>query len=155
MADSGFFRMDVVTPRVAEGADPITDAEGRTTGWRRNIYSYPPVGDPAGGAYVTAADLLAFHRALRQGRLLGPELTAAMLTPQVDHEDHPEGKYRLGFGLEFIEAPDGTVKRYWKEGENVGASGILWHRPSDDVTLVVLSNTEDGAWEPVTAFTQL
>jgi CubicO group peptidase (beta-lactamase class C family) len=153
MDDSGFFRMDVVAPRVAEGADPITDDEGHTIGWKRNIYSYPPVGDPAGGAYVTAGDLLSFHRALRQGRLLGPEFTEAMLSPKVDYQDHAEGKYRVGFGMEFIVDPAGTIKRYWKEGENVGASGILWHRPEDDVTLVVLSNTEDGAWDPVTAFT--
>lgn len=154
MAESGFFRMDTVTPRVAEGVDPVVDGEGRVTGWKRNIYSYPPVGDPAGGAHVTAGDLLLFHRALRQGRLLGPELTAAMLSPKVDHSDHEDGRYRIGFGLEFIEAPDGTVKRYWKEGMNVGASGILWHRPQDDVTLVVLSNTEDGAWEPIRTFTR-
>jgi CubicO group peptidase (beta-lactamase class C family) len=153
MADSGFFRMDVVAPRVAEGVDPVTDDDGHTIGWRRNIYSYPPVGDPAGGAHVTAGDLLAFHRALRQGRLLGPELTAAMLSPQVDYREHPEGRYRLGFGLEFVVGPDGTVRRWWKEGVNAGASGILWHRPEDDVTLVVLSNTEDGAWDPVRTFT--
>jgi CubicO group peptidase (beta-lactamase class C family) len=153
MSESGFFRMDVVAPRVAEGVVPITDVEGRTVGWRRNIYSYPPVGDPAGGAYVTAGDLLAFHRALRQGRLLGPELTAAMLSPKEDYRQHPEGLHRTGFGLEFIVGPDGAVRRYWKEGVNVGTSGILWHRPEDDVTLVVLSNTEDGAWDPIKSFT--
>lgn len=52
-------RMDVVEPDVAEGVEAIRDGDGRVTGWRRNIFSYPPVGDPAGGAYTTVGDLTA------------------------------------------------------------------------------------------------
>jgi hypothetical protein len=73
---------DVVEPEVAEGVEPIRDSEGRVVGWRRNVYSYPPIGTPDSGAYVTVADLIAFHRALVSGRLLGRELTAAALTPR-------------------------------------------------------------------------
>ena len=36
----------------------------------------------AGGAYSTARDLLAFDNALREGRLLGPEMTAWVLGGQ-------------------------------------------------------------------------
>jgi CubicO group peptidase (beta-lactamase class C family) len=70
MASSGFFRMDVVEPNVAEGVEPIEDNEGRVIGWRRNIYSYPPIGGPDGGAYVTAEDLLRFHAARSSSRLM-------------------------------------------------------------------------------------
>ena len=83
MADSDFLRMDRVNERMAEGADPIRDEAGAITGWKRNIYSYPPIGSPDGGAHVTAADLDRFMRAVRDGRLLSPELTAAFLAPQV------------------------------------------------------------------------
>jgi CubicO group peptidase (beta-lactamase class C family) len=149
MRDSGFFRMDLVEPDVAEGTDPVVDTEGAVTGWRRNIYSYPPVGSPDGGAHVTAEDLVSFHRALRGGRLLNPGLTAAMLAPKEDCRSMPGGMHRTGFGLEFEVAATGTVTSYWKEGINRGASGILQHHPSSDTTFVVLSNRESGAWEPI------
>ena len=64
MNRSGFFRMDVVEPDVAEGVEAIKDENGGVVGWRRNIYSYPPIGGPDGGAHVTVGDLLRFHRAV-------------------------------------------------------------------------------------------
>ncbi len=83
MASSDFLRMDRVHPNLAEGSDPIRDADGVISGWKKNIYSYPPIGSPDGGAHVTAADLDRFLRALLAGRLLSPELTAAFQKPQV------------------------------------------------------------------------
>jgi CubicO group peptidase (beta-lactamase class C family) len=71
MERAGFFRMDVVEPDVAEGVEPMLDTRGRVVDWRRNIYSYPPIGTPDGGAYATVGDLVAFHRALLEGKLLG------------------------------------------------------------------------------------
>jgi CubicO group peptidase (beta-lactamase class C family) len=149
MSRAGFFRMDIVEPDVAEGVDPILDADGNVTGWRRNIYSYPPIGSPDGGAHVTADDLMRFHAALRNGRLLGPESVEAITTPKVHYRDRPPGEHLTGFGFEFETDADGTVRSMWKEGINVGASGVLRHYPSRDLTVVVLSNMEDGAWEPL------
>ena len=149
MSRAGFFRMDVVEPDVAEGVAPILDADGNITGWHRNIYSYPPIGSPDGGAHVTADDLMRFHAALRGGRLLGPESVEAITTPKVRHRDRPPGEHFMGFGFEFETDADGNVRSMWKEGMNVGASGALRHYPSRDLTVVVLSNMEDGAWEPL------
>ena len=149
MRGAGFFRMDHVVPDVAEGADPFLDAEGTVVGWRRNTYSYPPIGSPDGGAYVTAGDLMAFHQALVGGRLLSQESTIAMLTPKEDHGPRDRGMHRMGFGLEFEVSPEGEVIDYWKEGINKGTSGVLCHWPRQDVTIVVLSNRETGAWEPI------
>lgn len=149
MDRSGFFRMDRIEPDVAEGADPVTDADGTVVGWRRGIYSYPPVGSPDGGAYVTARDLIAFHHALRAGRLLGEELTAAMLEPKEHYRELATGTHRTGYGFEFEVATGGDVTTYWKEGINVGVSAILAHWPGQDVTFSVLSNREDGAWKPI------
>ena len=149
MTHSGFFRMDEVTPDLAEGVDPIIGEDGKIAGWRRNIYSYPPIGSPDGGAHVTAGDLIAFHRALREGRLLGGGSTTAMREPKEDYKPTDDGMHRTGFGFEFEVAPGGRVISYWKEGINKGASGVLSHFPEQDVTYVVLSNLEDGAWEPI------
>jgi CubicO group peptidase (beta-lactamase class C family) len=151
MASSGFFRMDVVEPNVAEGIEPIEDDEGGVIGWRRNIYSYPPIGGPDGGAYVTVDDLLRFHAAVTEGRLLGPALTAELLSPKERHSTKGGRTHMMGFGFEFETDPDGLVHSYWKEGVNVGTSGILRHYPAQGVTVAILAVGEDAAWEPLNA----
>jgi CubicO group peptidase (beta-lactamase class C family) len=126
---------------VAEGWDK--DDAGR---WVSNIYSYPPIGSPDGGAHSTAADLVRFLDAVRGGQLLDAEHTEEFLSPQVEHDE--ETKY--GFGLEFDLEEDGTVRSYYKDGINPGASGIVRHYIEADLDVVVLSNSEDGAWDVVT-----
>jgi CubicO group peptidase (beta-lactamase class C family) len=149
MTRSGFFRMDVVEPDVAEGVEAIEDEDGAIAGWRRNIYSYPPVGGPDGGAYVTVGDLLAFHDALTEGRLLGPELTADMLSPKLSPGD--SATRLTGYGLEFEGDENDIVRCYWKEGVNVGVSGMLRHYPSADLTFALLAVGEEAAWGPIKA----
>ena len=98
---------------------------------------------------MTAPDLIAFHHALRDGRLLGQESTAAMLGPKEHYRELATGSHHTGYGFEFEVGPGGEVTTYWKEGINVGVSAILAHWPRRDVTFVVLSNREDGAWKPI------
>jgi len=95
---------------------------------------------------VTASDLLSFFTALRDGRLLNKEFTEEFFLPQVELDD--ETMY--GFGLEFDMNEDGTVRSYYKDGLNAGASGILRHYVEEDIDVVVLSNSEDGAWDVIT-----
>jgi CubicO group peptidase (beta-lactamase class C family) len=147
MTDSDFLRMDRVIERTAEGADPIRDAGGSVVGWKRNIYSYPPIGSPDGGAHVTAVDLARFLRAMRAGRLLSPELTAAFLAPQVAWRVRDGWTQQFGLGPSF-RVEDGAVVFLEKEGINAGVSGLIRHYPARDLTVVILSNLEEGAWEP-------
>ncbi|MDF9875979.1 serine hydrolase domain-containing protein [Cellulosimicrobium cellulans] len=182
MDRSGFFRMDEAEPDVAEGWEPVREGpedEGPVTGWRQNIYSYPPVGSPDGGAHVTAGDLARFWTAVRGGELLPPDLTRAFLTPQVKHDDGDTDEtdekdapgadraasVHYGFGLEFELLADGSVRSAYKEGINTGSSAMLRHYPdpaaptdatdalppagAPGVTVVVVSNGEAGAWDPV------
>ena len=149
MADSDFLSMDRVNDRLAEGADPIRDEAGAITGWKRNIYSYPPIGSPDGGAHVTAADLDRFMRAVLEGRLLSAELTAAFLAPQVVHSVRDGWVEHYGFGPWFRVDDDGTLVFLEKEGSNAGVSGLVRHYPARDLTVVMLSNLEDGVWEPI------
>ena len=140
MTESGFYDRREAAPRVAEGWD--TDASGA---WFQNIYSYPPIGSPDGGAQVTAADLARFLAAVRGGELLDAEYTEEFFVPQVEHDE--ETMY--GFGLEFDMNEDGTVRSYYKDGVNVGASGIVRHYLDEGLDIVVLSNNEDAAWPVV------
>jgi len=149
MAASDFLRMDRVNERLAEAADPIHDDAGGIVGWRRNIYSYPPIGSPDGGAHVTAADLDRFMRAVRDGRLLSPGLTEAFLAPQVVCEVRDGWTQHFGYGPSFRVDDDGALVFLEKEGINVGASGLVRLYPGRDLTVVMLSNLEKGVWAPI------
>ncbi len=149
MTSSGFFRMDRVNDNVAEGCDPIRESSGTIVAWKKNIYSYPPVGSPDGGAHVTVADLDRFLRAVRAGDLLSPELTSAFLTPQVVHSTIDDWTEMYGYGLWFYVDSANKVVCYEKEGINAGVSGMIRHFPEQDITITLLSNMEDGAWDPI------
>lgn len=140
MSDSGFYDRREAAPRVAEGWDQ--DGDGT---WFQNIYSYPPIGSPSDGAQVTAADLVRFLQAVRNGELLDAEYTEEFFVPQVEHDE--ETMY--GFGLEFDMNEDGSVRSYYKDGVTVGASGIVRHYVEEGLDVVVLSNNEDAAWPVV------
>jgi CubicO group peptidase (beta-lactamase class C family) len=143
MADSGFYDRRDAAPRVAEGWDQV---DGR---WVENIYSYPPIGSPDGGAHVTASDLVRFIQAVRGGELLDAEFTEEFFVPQVEHigtSSLAAEATWYGFGLEFDMNEDGSVRSYYKEGINFGASGIIRHYLEPGLDIAVLSNSEDGAW---------
>jgi CubicO group peptidase (beta-lactamase class C family) len=149
MSDSDFLRMDRVNERMAEGADPIRDDAGSIVGWKRNIYSYPPIGSPDGGAHVTAADLDRFLRAVKDGRLLSPGQTAAFLAPHVVWRARDGWTQQFGYGPWFRVDDDGAVVFLEKEGINPGVSGLVRHYPARDLTVAMLSNLEEGVWDPI------
>nr|WP_294695106.1 serine hydrolase domain-containing protein [uncultured Friedmanniella sp.] len=134
MTGAGFFDRRDAVPRVAEGWDLVDET------WRSNIFSYPPIGSPDGGAHASAKDLLIFLDAVRGGRLLTPKLTEMFLTPQVARDD----QVHFGFGLEFRRST------LYKEGSNAGVSALLTRYDNADVDAVVLSNADGAAW-PVMA----
>jgi CubicO group peptidase (beta-lactamase class C family) len=148
MRDSGFFSMDRVTENVAEGCDPQRDEHGHITGWTKNIYSYPPIGSPDGGAHVTARDLDRFLRQVQAGTLLSPSSVRDFFTPRVLHDTHEGWRRMYGYGIEFAVEDDDHILFAEKEGMNAGVSGVIRHYPDLDVNVVLLSNMQTGAWEP-------
>jgi hypothetical protein len=149
MANSDFFRMDRVYENVAEGCDPIRDEDDNLVGWKKNLYSFPPVGSPDSGAHVTAGDLERFLRAVQAGKLLSPELTAAFLKPHVPYYESDNWRVMFGYVLEFFFDKSGQVVFYQKDGVNAGVSALIRHYPERDINVVLLSNLMEGVWDPV------
>jgi CubicO group peptidase (beta-lactamase class C family) len=148
MTHSDFFRMDRVNENVAEGADPLRDDDKNIIGWKKNIYSYPPIGSPDGGSHVTIGDLHRFFRALQNGDLLSAELTQALFIPHVLHSDREETILRVGYCWEFMMNKADELQYFEKEGYNVGVSGVIRHYPTQNITVIILSNMAEGAWDP-------
>ena len=149
MCHSDFYEMDQVNEKIAEGCDPIRNEEGEIEGWKKNIYSYPPIGSPDSGAHVTAGDLDRFLRAIQSGELLSQELTEALLTPQVEYSQKDDWVMKYGYCLWFYVEKNGKIVCYQKEGVNAGVSGLVRYFPEQDINVVMLSNMEDGVWEPI------
>jgi CubicO group peptidase (beta-lactamase class C family) len=147
MPATGFFHKEGVDPDVAEGYVMVCDAAGRFEGWRKNIYSYPPIGSPDGGAYSTVADLDCFMRALRGGQILSKSMTDRMFSPQVIYRRYDDRIHKMGFGLEFITdlADDITVIR--KDGANPGVACFLAYLPQQDITQIILANQDCDVWK--------
>lgn len=149
MRDSGFFDMRDAEPNVAEGWEPTGDS------WRQNIYSYPPIGSPDGGAHATAVDLVRMLTSVVEGRILSPELTKAFASPQVLHhtiddaEPGQTAQLHYAFGLEIELDSEGQIRSLYKDGINTGSSAIVRHYPAEGITFAVVANAEDAAWEPI------
>ena len=149
MTRSGFLRLDRVYDDVAEGCDPLRDEQGSIIGWKKNIYSFPPIGSPDGGAYVTAADLDRFLRRVKAGKLLSAQMTTAFFTPQAFYRERVEWRHMYGYGIEFAVTEAGQVLFAQKEGIYDGASAVIRHYPDQDINVVLLSNMQMGVWEPL------
>ncbi len=148
MSNSGFFAMDMCTHDAAEGADPIKNETGEIVAWKKNIYSYPPIGSPDSGAYVTAADLDRFLRSVRDGLLVSDAMAEQFFTPQVTYKKQDGWDMWYGLGMWFYVNPDGAIVCSQKEGYNAGVSAVMRYFPATDINLVILSNMASGAWDP-------
>ena len=118
-------------------------------GWKKNIYSFPPVGSPDAGAHVTAGDLDRFLRAVKAGELLSPELTEGFFTPQMRDREMDDWVRWYSYGMWFYVDQAGKVVCCQKEGINAGVSGMIRHFFEQDINVVILSNMESGAWKPI------
>ena len=145
MKDADFCAMDGVNADLAEGYKAVVQDDG-TRIWKKNIYSYPPVGSPDGGATVTAMDLDIFLRALREERLTSAEAARNLLSPHIEIETQAGTRRMYGFGFEFFLDEMRQVTTMQKDGINAGAGGMLRYLPQTDTTLVVLANQDCDIW---------
>ena len=91
-------------------------------------------GNPAGGGYSTAGDLLAFAQALEAGKLLGPAMTDHILNETFSGTERP--KYGYALREQFVGG-----RRF--VGNGGGAPGInaeFRFEPGGDYSVAVLAN---------------
>ncbi len=146
MTGADFCAMDGVHPNLAEHYKKSEHDDGQVE-WRKNIYSYPPIGSPDGGATVTALDLDRFVRAIVAGKLLGPEWKERFLAPHVKQMDLDGGGAAwIGFAFEFKLDSEGAIVHMDKEGENAGVDSLMAYFPASDTTVVLLANVGYSVW---------
>lgn len=108
-------------------------------GWRHS--GLPGRGSPAGGAWTTLADATTFLRALASGRLVSTDTLKAMTTIRNEGSDG----FPYGYALE-LRTDDGTTS--WGHGGIArGVNAELRYFPTRDMTLVIFSNQDNGAYD--------
>lgn len=141
MNSADFIPLDAVAANLAEGYLPQENEAGQTS-WQKNIYSTTPAAAGDGGAVATAVDLHKFSAALRNGRLLSPELTQAMLTPHIQQKETPMRGYfwHYGFGNEFVFDQQNQLLRWGHTGEEDGVSCRFYYYPAQQLDVAILGN---------------
>jgi CubicO group peptidase (beta-lactamase class C family) len=147
MTNTYFGAKDDVCPNTADGYFAVTGENGSFVKWKKNIYSFPPIGTPDGGALTTVEDLDKFIRAIKCNVLLSPEYSEMMFAPHCEFSrPHKFGIWRTGYAFEFIESGDKTFCMY-KEGINSGVKAILSYYPELNISLNILSNQDGSLWK--------
>jgi CubicO group peptidase (beta-lactamase class C family) len=139
MKHTGCYRRSHLPPFAAIGYVP---------GEAANTSILPPVGTSAGGCYSSARDLLAFVRALEDGRLVGRSLTKVITTSKVRA---PGGGYGYGFGIRS--GRTGEPSTVWHNGGAPGAGGELDISPKLGLVAVTLGNVSPPRVFPVVSAT--
>jgi CubicO group peptidase (beta-lactamase class C family) len=131
MADTAFLRSDDLTGGAAVGYVQVAGE------WRTNVFHLPVRGSGDGGIYTTAADVVAFWRALFAGSIVREETLAEILRPR--SESGSGHGYGLGFWL-----PAGGGGAMLQGGD----PGVVFrsvHDPDRFATWTLCSNTGEGA----------
>jgi CubicO group peptidase (beta-lactamase class C family) len=136
MRDSGYFALDRLPERTAYGY--VEEVDGV---WRTNIYTIPIVGQPDGGAFVTAPDMAKFWDALVGHRLLSPEMTRQMLRRHV-----PAGRDDRYYGYGVWIGGQAGQMHYRALGGDPGVAFVSTLFPERDITATVIGNIETPAW---------
>jgi CubicO group peptidase (beta-lactamase class C family) len=139
MKDSGYFSADQLPERTAYAY--IKNPDGT---WRTNFFAVPIVGGPDGGAYATAPDMARFWRALREGRLLGAEMTRMLVEPQVATSLEPPYSH-YGYGVWVDRAFEGT-RKFFVEGFDPGVAMRSAVYPAEDLIITMMANTQAALW---------
>jgi CubicO group peptidase (beta-lactamase class C family) len=140
MASTGYPALDDVIPDIAIGyLAPPDDMRDGT--WRSNLYAITARGQPDGGAFTTAEDMVRFLDAFRDGRLVGEAWRDEMLRPRVRDE-----REETSYGLAWWLSGEGRLRHVGHPGGDPGYVTLLRWYPEAGVRLVVMANRSERAW---------
>jgi CubicO group peptidase (beta-lactamase class C family) len=100
----------------------------------------------SGGEYSTAADMLAFNRAIATGKLLGAAMTTEMLTPRIDFAG-AQRPSKYGYGVDLGTCCGHATFGHGGGGPNSGVSSVDYYVRDTGWSVVVLSNYDPPAAE--------
>ena len=103
-------------------------------------------GNGSGGEYSTAADMLAFNRAIATAKLLGPAMTAEMLTPRIDFAG-AQRPSKYGYGVDLGTCSGHSTFGHGGGGPNSGVSSVDYYVRDSGWSIIVLSNYDPPAAE--------
>lgn len=147
MENTSFVSKDEAGFAAAEGYYAIYN-ENNEVMWKKNIYSFPPIGTSDGGAYTTVGDLDLFARALVNEKLLSSRMTEEIMKPQVKTAQKYEwGKTMNRYGFHFAYDHGGKLIRIYKDGINAGVAAMLAYYPATKTTSIILGNQTCNIWE--------
>jgi CubicO group peptidase (beta-lactamase class C family) len=146
MMNTEFCSMDGIFENVAEGYSKVEDGNGDFLGWRKNIYSYPPIGSPDAGVYTTVKDLDKFIRALRSEKLLSSAMTKEIFNIQMLVRELELFNQMECYGFGALQSKEGETICYYKTGVNAGVANMFSYYPKQDATVVLLANQTCNVW---------
>jgi CubicO group peptidase (beta-lactamase class C family) len=100
----------------------------------------------SGGEYSTAADMLAFNRAIATGKLLGAAMTTEMLTPRIDFAG-AQRPSKYGYGVDLGTCSGHATFGHGGGGPNSGVSSVDYYVRDTGWSVIVLSNYDPPAAE--------
>ena len=144
MNDTGFYEPGKEIPGLAIGYSMMGPDGKRLETIQDNSNTREVKGGPAGGGYSTVEDLLKFHMALKNHKLLTEEYTKLVTTGKVE-AGGPVGRYAYGFGDKMFDGKHIV-------GHNGGSGGIAANfemYPELGYTSILLMNADPPAMMPV------
>ncbi|MDQ6801424.1 MAG: beta-lactamase family protein [Acidobacteriota bacterium] len=134
----------------AHHGDEKTIVDGLATGYLpkdADAFEKPPYFDWTaktgnGSLYTTAGDLLKFHRALQQGKLLNPETVTA---------SYGFGRKDRSVGMFWFRREQGGHRSVYVGGSSPGFKAHLERFVDDDVAVIILANIYLASPTPMAA----
>jgi CubicO group peptidase (beta-lactamase class C family) len=146
--NTDYFDADIDTPNRATGYTNFIDLGNNNYEFRlgqtRNTQLRTTVrGNPQGGAFATAPDLLRYANALKNGKLISSTDFADMTTAKVEARRIDAAVTYWGYGFEIETIGGKHVMGH--TGGDFGVSSVFRMYPdAGNYTVIVLSNTDRG-----------